>query len=519
MAGSAVAVSVPGFFIRPATAFAEDVFHRLDQFALRNLADTALRLAKQLGASYADLRVCRYENEDIATREERVESITNSRNFGLGVRVLLDGTWGFASSSSVNAAQVERTTRYAVEIAKANRAIQKRKVELETLPAYHAEWRMPMKSDPFSVSLEEKIKTLLAINAAAMKAGAAFCSSGFNFVKEEKFFASSRGSVISQSRVRSSPFFEVTVTDKSSGRFATRQSFAAPRGSGYEYIAGCGLVAEAARASEEAKQKLGAKSVEPGKRDLVIDPTNLWLTIHESVGHPTELDRALGYEANFAGTSFVTTEKLGKLRYGSEHVTIVGDRTQPGGLSTIGYDDDGVRTQGAEFPIVKNGRFENYQMSVGLAKRIGRKQSNGCAFADGWNTFPLQRMPNISLQPGPRKVSVEELIADVKDGIYILGNGSWSIDQQRYNFQFGGQVFYEIKNGKLGQPLRDVAYQGNTVDFWNACDGLCGREEYFLGGAMNCGKGQPEQVAPVSHGAVPARFRQINVINTDRNDI
>ena len=349
--------------------------------------------------------------------------------------------------------------------------------------------------------------------------GAAFCSSGFNFVKEEKFFASSRGSVISQSRVRSSPFFEVTITDKSSGRFATRQSFAAPRGSGYEYIAGCGLIAEAARASEEAKQKLNAKSVEPRKRDLVIDPTNLWLTIHESVGHPTELDRALGYEANFAGTSFVTTEKLGKLRYGSDHVTIVGDRTQPGGLSTIGYDDDGVRTQGAEFPIVKNGRFENYQMSVGFAKTIGRKQSNGCAFADGWNTFPLQRMPNISLQPGPRKVSVEELIADVKDGIYILGNGSWSIDQQRYNFQFGGQVFYEIKNGKLGQPLRDVAYQGNTVDFWNACDGLCGREEYFLGGAMNCGKGQPEQVAPVSHGAVPARFRQINVINTDRNDI
>jgi TldD protein len=284
-------------------------------------------------------------------------------------------------------------------------------------------------------------------------------------------------------------------------------------------VEGYDFVGEAARVSEEAARKISAKSVEPGKKDLVIHPTNLWLTIHESVGHPTELDRALGYEANFAGTSFVTTEKLGKLRYGSEFITILGERTQEGGLSTIGYDDDGVKTKGAEFAIIKEGRFENYQMAMGSAKAIGRAGSNGCAFADGWDKFPIQRMPNISLQPGPKKVSAQDLISDVKDGIYVVGNGSWSIDQQRYNFQFGGQVFYEIKNGKLGQMLRDVAYQGNTVDFWNACDGVGGKEEYYLGGTFSCGKGQPEQSAPVSHGAVPARFRKINVINTNRTDI
>ncbi len=519
LAGSTVAVSLPSIWCKPVLASSEDAYHRLDKSRFQKLADVALSTAKKLGAGYADIRICRSHHENFDTREERVENISDSRDFGFGVRVLLNGTWGFASSNKVDEATVERTARYAVEIAKANQSIQKRKVELERLSSYQDEWVMPMKTDPFSVSVEDKIKKLLAINATAQKAGAEFCSSSMGFVKEEKFFASSQGSFISQLRVRSFPRFNVTVVDKKSGRFETRHSFAAPRGSGYEYVEEYDLIGEATKASEEAKMKLTAKSVEPGKKDLIIHPTNLWLTIHESVGHPTELDRALGYEANFAGTSFVTTEKLGKLKYGSEFVTIVGDRTQKGGLSTIGYDDDGVKTKGAEFDIVKNGQFQNYQMSIGFAKNIGRKQSNGCAFADSWDKFPLQRMPNISLQPDKKKISIEDLIADVKDGIYVMGNGSWSIDQQRYNFQFGGQVFYEIKNGKLGQMLRDVAYQGNTVDFWNACDGVCGKEEYFLGGAFNCGKGQPQQVAPVSHGAVPARFRQINVINTNRSDI
>lgn len=499
--------------------FAEEIHDRINKSAFKNLADLALRTAKKLGARYADLRLCRYHHESIHTREKRVESLHYSQDFGFGVRVLWNGTWGFACSNTVNEAQVERTARHAIEIARANQAIQKQKVELEVLPVSDDEWIMPMRTDPFRVSIEEKIQKLLALNAAATEAGANFCSSSLSFVKEEKYFASSRGSCLRQLRVRSFPRFTVTAVDKQSGRFETRQSFAAPRGSGYEYVEDYDFIGEVTRATEEAKKKLSARSVESGKKDLVIHPTNLWLTIHETVGHPTELDRALGYEANFAGTSFVTPDKLGRLKYGSELITIVGERTQPGGLATIGYDDDGVRTAGAEFDIIRKGRFQNYQMAVGQAKQIGRKRSNGCSFADSWDKFPLQRMPNISLRPGPKRVSVEELIADIKDGIYIQGNGSWSIDQQRYNFQFGGQVFYEIKNGKVGQMLRDVAYQGNTIDFWNACDGLCGQEEYFLGGAFNCGKGQPQQVAPVSHGAVPARFRQINVINTNRSDI
>ena len=515
---SAMAAASPGLWAARQASAAEE-YHRLDRAQLQKLADQAMSTARKLGASYADIRICRYNSEDLSTREERVESISNTKDFGFGVRVLVNGTWGFASSSQVTESQVDKITRHALEIARANHPLQKRKVEIESIPAYQEDWVMPMRRDPFTVSVEEKAQKLLAINAAAMKAGAAFCSSGMSQVKEEKFFASTRGSVISQSRVRILPWFSATAVDKASGKFEERASFAAPRGSGYEYIEEYDFLSEAAKAAEEAKQKLKAKSVEPGKKDLVLHPTNLWLVIHESVGHPTELDRALGYEANFAGTSFVTTEKLGKLRYGSEYVTIMGDRTQAGGLSTIGYDDDGVNTKGAEFPIINKGRFENYQMSIGFAKSIKRPRSNGCAFADSWDKFPLQRMPNISLQPGNRKVSIDNLISDVKDGIYIMGNGSWSIDQQRYNFQLGGQVFYEIKNGKLGQMLRDVAYQGNTVDFWNACDGVCGKEEYFLGGTFNCGKGQPEQGAPVSHGAVPARFRNINVINTGRSDI
>ncbi len=491
----------------------------MDKRAFRDLADAALTTAKKLGASYADVRLCRYLYESLDAREERVEGASSSVNSGFGVRVLVDGTWGFASSDRVGKEHFERTARLAVEIARANRAIQKQAVELEKLPGYDDEWIMPMKRDPFAVSVEDKLKLLLAINAAAQKAGADFCRSSLTFVREEKLFASTFGTLLRQVRVRSFPRFRVTVTDKATGRFETRRSFAAPRGTGYEYVEECGLIDEAVLASEQAKEKHKAKSVEPGKKDLVLHPTNLWLTIHESVGHPTELDRALGFEANFAGTSFVTTDKLGKLRYGSELVNIVGDRTQKGGLSTIAYDDDGVKTRGAEFHIIRDGKFENYQMSVGFARRIGRKRSNGCSFADSWDKFPLQRMPNISLQPGKKKVSIEDLFADVKDGIYIMGDSSFSIDQQRYNFQFTGQVFYEIKNGKLGQMLRDVAYQGNTVGFWNSCDGLCGKEEYHLGGAFNCGKGQPQQIAPVSHGAVPARFRKINILNTQRSDI
>jgi TldD protein len=257
-----------------------------------------------------------------------------------------------------------------------------------------------------------------------------------------------------------------------------------------------------------------SKSAEPGKKDIILDPTNLWLTIHESCGHPTELDRALGFEANYAGTSFMTKDKLGSLKYGSEIVNIKGDRIQKDCLATRGYDDDGVKT--TEWDIIKDGIFVGYQTTREMAKFIASGKSNGCAYADSWQHFPIQRMPNISLQPGSKKLSLDDLIADTESGIYIMGDGSWSIDMQRYNFQFTGQEFWEIKKGKIVGMLRDVAYQGNTVDFWNSCDAICDASEYRLGGSLFCGKGEPGQVSPVSHGSSPSRFRKVNILNTGR---
>jgi TldD protein len=520
MGGCACATMLPSsLFLGVRNAAAIEVAEKLDLAGKIHLADVALSLAKTLGASYADFRLCRYQTEYLEVKERRLEESSTGLSVGFAMRVLLDGTWGYASSPLATEAEVKDATTRAVQVAKASQPLQLRKFVLEDVPAYQDRWDMPMKADPFLVPTDEKIAKLMAINDAALKAGADYATASFAFVREEKFFASSRGSRIEQTRVRIMPDTEVTVIDKATGHFASRTGLAAPRGSGYDYILGYDFIGEAAQAAEQAREKLKAKSVAPDAYDLVLDPTNLWLTIHESVGHPTELDRALGWEANFAGTTFVTPDKLGKLKYGSGLMNIVADRSQEGGLSTVGYDDDGVRSVGAEFPIIKDGIFVNYQSAIGQAQLIGQKASNGCAFADSWAAFPIQRMPNVSLQPNPKKCSLDDLFADVKRGIYIKGNGSWSIDQQRHNFQFGGQLFYEIKNGKLGGMLRDVAYQGSTVEFWNSMDGIGDQTTYFLGGAPNCGKGQPEQTAPVSHGAVPARFRKVNVLNTARGDL
>jgi TldD protein len=519
-AGCAIcAIGADHLLLRVSSGVAAEAYAKLDQAARLKLADMALDLAKRAGASYADVRIGRSEQEFIRARERRLDDNNSTLSVGFGVRVLVDGSWGFAGSELVGEDEIRRIVALALENAGASRLIQATPIVLEDVPAYHDDWRMPMTVDPFTISAQEKAAKLLAINEVALKAGADYCTSLLGFVREEKLFASSRGSRITQMRVRSSPYFEVTAVDKQSGRFASRSTLAAPRGSGWDYIEGYDFAAEAALAADQARAKLRAKSVTPGKYDLVIDPTNLWLTIHESIGHSTELDRALGWEANYAGTSFVTPDKLGKLQFGSPLVNIMADRSQEGGLATIGYDDDGVRSIGAEFPIIRNGVFENYQMAVGQAALIGRRQSNGCAYGDSPTSFPIQRMANVSLQPSPDPTSLDDLFADVKDGIYVVGNGSWSIDQQRYNFQFTGQLFYEIKNGKRGEMLRDVAYQGRTPDFWNALDGLGDKSTYFLGGSIFCGKGQPSQLAPVSHGAVPARFRRINVLNTERDDV
>jgi TldD protein len=518
--GYACGAATSGLLGAPRTfGMTPETFERFEVRSQSDLADTALRLASKAGASYCDIRIGRDQSEFVFAREEKLQNFSSSYSAGFGVRVLLNGSWGFAGGNIANDAEVAKAVAQAIGNARAASLLQTKPIVLEDIPAYQDEWAMPVKVDPFAVSVEEKAGKLLAINAAALKAGADFCNSMLWAVREEKLFVSSRGSRIHQTRVRVFPQFSVTVIDKQSGKFAERDSLLPPRAAGWEYVSAYDGVAEAELAAVQAREKLAAKSVEPGVYDVVIDASNLWLTIHESVGHSTELDRALGWEADFAGSSFVTPDKLDKLQFGSPLMTVIGDRSQEGGLATVGYDDDGVRTGGAEFPIVEKGIFKNYQMAMGQAQLIGRDRSNGCAYADAPTAFPIQRMPNISLQPSPDPVTLGDLFAGVERGVFISGAGSWSIDQQRDNFQFSGQVFWQIDKGKLGPMLRDVAYQSRTVQFWNSLDGLGGKSTYELGGAFTCGKAQPMQLAPVSHGAVPARFRGINILNTERKDI
>jgi TldD protein len=497
--------------LRPATS----LFAAPDQ-TLKGLADAALAAARQGGASYADIRINRYRNQFLFTRDRRVQNIVNTEDFGFGVRVLVDGTWGFASSSAVTKDDVAAIARQAVVIARANKAVNTDPVKLAPVEAYpDAEWNTPVKKDPFEMPLQPKIDLLLQINDVALKVpGASFVSAFMLFVNEKKFFASTEGSYITQSLIRSYPNFNVTAVDRGTNRFYQRASLFAPMGMGYEYIDSLPLVEEATRAAEEAVAMHKAKPVTPGQKTLILHPTNLWLTIHESVGHPTELDRALGYEANFAGTSFLTTDKLGKFQFGAPQVTIVGDKTQDKAMATCGYDDDGVKT--TSFPIIKDGIFVDYQTTRDQAHLIGQKASHGCSYADNWASVPFQRMPNVSLQPAEKDVTEQDVISATDDGIFVKGDSSYSIDHQRYNFQFSGQTFWEVRNGKITTQLRDVAYQSNTPEFWKALDMLGGKSTYELGGAFGDGKGQPVQSNSVSHGCPVARFAKVNILNTAR---
>jgi TldD protein len=373
---------------------------------------------------------------------------------------------------------------------------------------------------------------LLAVNDAAMKGGASFIDTALFLVNEQKYFASTDGSYIDQDIHRIWPTFTVTKIDSKTGKFETRDSLGSPMGIGYEYLTPddskkvrtvttlytdrYDMLEDARLAAVQAGEKLAARSVEPGKYDLVLDPSNLYLTIHESAGHPSELDRVLGYEANFAGTSFLTLDKwkTKKFNYGSKLVNIVADKTQPGSLGAVGYDDEGVGCK--EWDIIKDGVLVNYQAIRDQAHIIGLDESQGCCYSQSWQDVQFQRMANISLRPGQTPLTPNELIKNVEKGIYIVGAGSYSIDQQRYNFQFSGQLFYEIRNGKIGGMLKDVAYQANTQEFWNSCAAVCDQRDYRLGGTFFDGKGQPPQSNAVSHGSATARFNGINVINTGR---
>jgi len=493
---------------------------------IKQLMMTAINTAKSAGASYSDVRIGRYHNSIVFTREQQIVNTADVNNIGAGVRALVDGTWGFGATKTLTTDGVAAAAREAVAIARANRIARDQPVQLTPVQAYpNVTWKSSFKIDPFTIPIEQRADLLLRANAEALKVkGVRFVNSGLLFVKEDRNFASTEGSVISQTIVRVGVPFTVTAVAPDNSDFQTRGNVVAPAGRGWEYVLEQDLVGNAGKWAEQAVQKLQAKSVEVGRYDLVLHPTHLWLTIHESIAHPTELDRALGYEANYAGTSFVAPPEkmLGKFRYGPEFMNIQGDRSQEGACATIGYDDEGVKPE--TFLIIKNGVVNDYQTTREQAAWLkwwydqqGKQaHSHGCSNADSWGTVQFQRMPNVSLLPGEKDIGWNDIIAATDRGIAIEGDGSFSIDQQRYNAQFGGQVFHEIRGGKIVGQLKDVAYQMRTPDFWNSMDMIGGKSSYFLGGAFNDGKGQPPQSNAVSHGCVPSRFRNINVINTGR---
>ena len=421
-------------------------FLRFNEDDFNKLADTSIFIAKNNGASYSDIRICKNRNQMVRSREELITSISDSDNLGFGVRVLINGTWGFASSAFIDEQEVAKATELACTISKANKILQKIPVELSETKAYNDTYKTPVLINPFDISITDKVDLQLKYNKIAKSLGADYVNSFMWFINEWKYFASSEGSKITQDLYRIWAETDVTAMNKEEGKFETRSTDIAPLSMGYEYFTEFPFEQEIEKSVETAKMKLNAPSVEPGKKDIIIHGNNLFLTIHESCGHPTELDRAMGYEANYAGTSFMTTDKLNKLKYGSDIINLTADRTQEYGLATRGYDDDGVKT--VEWPIIENGLFVNYQTTREQGNYIGRDDSFACAYADSWSHFPIQRMPNISLKPSQEKRSLEDLIADTEDAILVIGRGSWSIDMQRYNFQFTGQEFWEIKNGK-----------------------------------------------------------------------
>jgi TldD protein len=526
-------VLLPGFAVRAIAA--EQLADPIQTAVKRRLADAGLSTASQGGASYCDVRVGRYLRQFVLTREANVQNVVNTESLGVGVRVIADGAWGFAATNTMTPEAVAEATRLAIAIARANAKNQTQPVRLAPAKGVgEVNWRTPIQRNAMEVPLKEKVDLLLGVNAAAMGAGASFVNSQLFLVNEQKYFASSDGSYIDQDVHRIWAPFTVTAIDKATGKFRSREGLSAPMGMGYEYLAGNaadkiaspnGVISynksydmreDAVAAARQAQEKLKAVSVKPGRYDLVLDPNHLGLTIHESVGHPLELDRVLGYEANYAGTSFATLDKRKeRFQYGSDIVNIFADKTEQGSLGAVGYDDEGIKTK--RWPLIQDGRLVDYQATRDQAHILGKSESDGCSYADSWSTVQFQRMPNVSLQPGKAKLSLNDMIAGVENGIYILGRGSFSIDQQRYNAQFGGTLFYEIKNGKITQPLEDVAYQMRTPEFWAACSAICDQSDYRLFGSFFDGKGQPSQVSAVSHGSPTTRFDGINVINTARS--
>ncbi len=485
------------------------------------LADAALTAAVHAGASYADLRIHAIATETVQLRDGALENAVVDYEIGLAVRVIVDGAWGFASHAELGTGAAADTARRAVRVARTLAPLNAERIELAPEPVYpNMTWVSDYRIDPFGVAAEDKV-AVLADYSGRLLAGHD-CGVGVDHVtawlhaaKEQTFYADTFGSSITQQRVRVLPNLEAVTVDAAAGTFDTMRTLAPPTARGWEAVAGDEVwdwTGELAQLPALLAEKAKVPSVAAGPTDLVIDPSNLWLTIHESIGHATEYDRAIGYEAAYAGTSFATPDQLGRMKYGSPVMNVTADRTVAHGLATVGFDDEGVRAQ--SWDLVRDGLFVGYQLDRVFAPRLGVARSNGCSYADSAHHVPIQRMANVSLQPGPENLATDDLIARVSDGLYIVGDKSWSIDMQRYNFQFTGQRFYRIRDGRLDGQVRDVAYQATTTDFWGALEAVGGQSTWRLGGAFNCGKAQPGQVAAVSHGCPSALFRGINVLNT-----
>lgn len=477
---------------------------------MRDLTERALDTATGLGAGYADVRIVRRRDESIAIKSGRLEGVSSGETEGFGVRVLVDGAWGFASSHRLDLDEADRVAALAVRIARASATALRTPVELDGRPPAHGRYETPVAEDPFKIPLERKIGFLMeADRIAGAVRGVSFTESSYGAQREETTFAASDGSYTEQLITHLGAAVEANAIE---GDEHQRRSYPDAGGgwgaAGYEYIRGLDLVGNAERYAEEAVALLAAPQCPSGSRTIVLAPSQLYLQLHESCGHPTELDRVYRTEASYAGTSFLTTDKLDEgFRYGSDLVTIVADATAPLGMGTFGWDDEGVAAQSV--PLIQNGILVGYQTSRETAPRIGRS-SGGAMRADGWNRIPLIRMTNINLLPVDG-MSLDDIVTDTDDGLLLDTNRSWSIDDRRLNFQFATEIAYEIKGGKRGQIFKNPTYTGITYEFWRSCDAVADASSYVMLGTPNCGKGEPSQGAHVGHGVSGARFRNVQV--------
>jgi TldD protein len=474
-----------------------------------DLAAIAAEAARVRGASYADARIIRLRFQQIRARQRSIVSIRDMESFGAGVRAFAGGAWGFAASSNVGRDDLGSLAARAVDLARSAGAARQTRPLLAAVKSYQDVWQTPINKDPFRVPIEPKIDLLLSVCAEALELGVTSCEASMSFAWEERFFASTEGSLIEQVLVRSHPTFLLTRVG-GDGRTTTRRSLARPVGAGFEYVGSYPWLQEVRRAAEDLARKAEAASVLPGVRTLILHPSNLWLVLRETLGRATGGDRVAGTRESDGGGGFVRADDPGRLRCASEIVNVVADRTQPAGLATVGYDDDGVPA--GRWEIVRDGVLTGFQTTRETAGALGAPESRGCARAGSWDAIPVQTMPNVSLLPGTRPLGVEDVIAATEDGVYVEGDGFLSVDPRSFSFRSGGQTFHEVKGGRIVRPLGEMVFESNAFDFWRSCDLLGGGNTWELGGVFAGGEGGRDRAAPSSHGCPVARFRSIRVL-------